>query len=1574
MASDSGPNQAHLKANYVEVIKRIVPEFYDETEYRLFGEDEDLQYNVLAKILYVAKNASTLIDAPSNHTSSQEFVPFFVPFNKKANCSPRDFQRNVLTPLGYSFGSFTNVSEFSSFVVASALPKVVLNNVDTTFAQSYSATVDPDANTVDLVQRALLDELGWVYLLNTSGSVTSSDSTTPSSILADALTENLFFGEHINTSEGVKLLFKWLMTNIQGGQAPWAELANTVVPSPFSSPSSTFSDNYWASGGQLASSLETLIDVWVNEDDTNATYFRDIVNASLLGLNVQRMSNRGPMDKMLKALSYAFYDLRTTIRDIQYLLDIEECPEEFLQYLGRYLGWTFFGNDPDKWRQQLKQAIYLYKAKGTRQALSQAVNMLIPSSVYSPAPDASGLQEFWESYFPNIIYYVIKTETDYGKDSKAYLELARAWDQALQAEGYDIQFKNFDDENPDNNARFLVDYILQYLNSRHDFLRLGGVKFRDSSFIQAQVSANEVGSYFHRGKEIFMPPWEEQRFYQDTLLTEDIVKDLSSLFARPVGALGLNLATSDAQEVGEWLSSSIGLKETGAITTPGFGANQYFRFLTSGLNLPFNYQKVVSNADLEGMSVFDYWNSKSSEVHTKLLLDNVEFSANAFVNSANTKLGRQGIPAIVDIFRQFAPFHVLNKIFVGTEFYEDYSATDSSALVGIHTLQSDMDQLNSSYVYDAFNLFSGTGSFSSISPSVYNPRQGRWVPSATLHPTTDLLWGNATETSDSVSTSAIKPNVKSYRTAGRRRNLKYKFEGWANNREGLNQPTPVDFFTSAIIPWNGLNVSSFVPKGFNFSSQSYEDTSGTLSGVYSQYTPSTTEFLGYTASAHFPVRNILGFSTDTSSFAWIRDVFGSPILRALTDIFIRRGKEDTRWLDFTNDGFENFKFGQGISLLFNDYNNKFGRKFRNFVDKRTLTPLQRYAGGFNILSHVFGPGFMNNNFSIAGPIQTNLSANAGTGFPYPISSTYPSWSAVVATEAISENNVFVGTDGGQRDLQGGILKDGAYGTYRHPLDVFEAPSKPFFSNETLLSSVSFVAPRINSLAVLNSIENPSYNVDLNSLSGITLIQRTPGQTPRDAVRVRFPLDGNMNYCYNGKLQFPPIDAAVSSTTLSAFAGWKIIDQARASELLQEMPVATAANLSAGVYEYAGSAIRAVVLQCSGNANTTSSVVGNPNNPSISTVFNPQFATTPKNLRNLDPGSRYRVSFDASTTKISGGQGEQYVYALRNLTKDKCWTASSNSWETTPNTLSATPPNSLFSATDDSSDYRTFSDEFPVDSSFEKGDSYELWFTMCAGSETNRSEGKLRNFQVRMIEDSKIGEFFNGSKGNKFFPDREYQLGVTGKIASISRGINLPQTLHVRVVMEQKPYLGNGWQESFSRAWAYNWNTKTWEESRNMSDQDMWYALNFENNNEEQTHVFDFHTLNSRTPLKYYSKSRQGPLQGYFASAGPVHDENSVYYVEVSKPGGAAELAGLTLLDVNFLDKEYNVYAGDYSRKNFQDVFRFFDELNANKSSRNAFNSSSTYMTSGGSRSEYLEYWGGSHSATNGNFGFIDNAG
>jgi hypothetical protein len=78
------------------------------------------------------------------------------------------------------------------------------------------------------------------------------------------------------------------------------------------------------------------------------------------------------------------------------------------------------------------------------------------------------------------------------------------------------------------------------------------------------------------------------------------------------------------------------------------------------------------------------------------------------------------------------------------------------------------------------------------------------------------------------------------------------------------------------------------------------------------------------------------------------------------------------------------------------------------------------------------------------------------------------------------------------------------------------------------------------------------------------------------------------------------------------------------------------------------------------------------------------------------------------------------------------------------------------------------------------------------------------------------------------------------------------------------------------------------------------------------------------------------------------------------------------LSVDLLNTNYNIYAQDYTQKNFIDVFDFFDKLNAGKSSRDVVNSSGTYLLSGGSRSEYLEYFGGSHSSVNGEYGFVEN--
>ena len=122
--SDKGAGQQHFKSNYIEAIRRIVPEYYESTEYNLFGSEEDLQYRVLGSILYLARNVSSLLGAPttynlqvSSFSGNESYVPYFVPFNNLTDVSPTTYENYVLRPLGKTFGSFSNKEEFSNFLL-----------------------------------------------------------------------------------------------------------------------------------------------------------------------------------------------------------------------------------------------------------------------------------------------------------------------------------------------------------------------------------------------------------------------------------------------------------------------------------------------------------------------------------------------------------------------------------------------------------------------------------------------------------------------------------------------------------------------------------------------------------------------------------------------------------------------------------------------------------------------------------------------------------------------------------------------------------------------------------------------------------------------------------------------------------------------------------------------------------------------------------------------------------------------------------------------------------------------------------------------------------------------------------------------------------------------------------------------------------------------------------------------------------------------------------------------------------------------------------------------------------------
>ena len=992
------------------------------------------------------------------------------------------------------------------------------------------------------------------------------------------------------------------------------------------------------------------------------------------------------------------------------------------------------------------------------------------------------------------------------------------------------------------------------------------------------------------------------------------------------------------------------------------------------------------------MSVFDYWNSKSSEVHSKFYMSSIDGSWDDYLNISKTKLGRKGLTAITDIFRQFAPFHVINRMFVGSgidDNYFGYRNTDdqsapSKAWSGtydveiINTIQTNADQWNSSYSFDAFPGTLGTGIFSSVgmSPSIYAPKQGRWVPSATLGGE-NMFWSGGTV----YAPSALKENRKAYRTAGRRRNFKYNFVGWAQTRDGLNEPVATDFF-SGYNPERSLNISGFVPRGFNFSSQQYVSTSGAFSSVYSQYNTSTTPFFQYTAKDFFPQRIISDYETNASSWNQLRDVFGSQILRTMTTLFIERGKTDSRWLDFGNSNFNNFKFGEGVVNLYQEYNRIFKRQLRMAVDQAPLTKQNFYAGGYNIISHAFGPTLFNNDFSIKGRLTNHLSSLAFDNMAAsPISSINGDWSAVTTTQSNLNNNIIFNTLGERQDLSRGILQAGGYNTFVNPFDIFEDPSITVNSNDSLLSGVQLVSSPTNGIAIWNSPANVAYNVDMTAPNGLTLIQRGTVNNPLESLRVRFPLDRNINYSYNGNFRFPPIDGASQNMSLSAAAGWQLIDYIRTPQISQflgngqtQYVAATAVRLE----EIGSSATPTILLTGRGRGNLPGTVgtkpLGQKNNAILATVVEVQDKKTPANLRALDPETRYEVNVQASS--LFAGGTPYIAIGLFNLTKDKAWDGDNSTWIDKTTDLSGNPVSLLTSSVADVPvrGFRPFTTTFTTSHTFEKGDNYQLLVTPINSTNSQAHQIQVSSVVTSYAGPTQSGNDFNGHNPNKLFPNEDYSLNISARIAQMLQGNNgTPESLYARLVVEQKPFIGNGWESEFARSWVYNWDHKFWYELASTPTEAQWTRMDLSSIAEEgQSFQRDVNTHNHRTPIRYFSTA--GPLAGYFTSAGLVHDSESVYYLEIAKPGNTGDFNGVTLLDVSLKNKRYNKYVEGYQKENFRDVFNFFDDLNKGKQSRNPNNSSSTYLVSGGSRSEYLEYWGGSHSSTDGTYGFADNQG
>ena len=879
--------------NYVDVIKSLTPDLYHDTDHSIYGLENDISYSVLGKILKAVDEVSNLVDVSATTTSSLQSR--FILRNNLTNIKPYLFEHKILKPLGSSFKDFTSKEDFQSYVSSVLLPHINTNTPSTEFITGVTTHVDSTITNASGVHNYLLENLSWMYMLNTSGPATGFDpSSRVSVVLAD-----LYDNKPVQEKESIQFLFEYLWRNREV-----STFYNGFIPTEFNSTNATVSGNVYASGTQLLDGLKTLIGVWYHDNDESSDTLDTYLDLYLAnGTFSPKQVEGGAFTKFLQAVSYGFYDVNSTIQDLEDLVDIERCPPQFLQYLASLIGWQLLTGDVDRWRAQLRKAVYLYKSKGTKRCLEDAVSLIFPGANLTIAED---LEETWESYLPRMIYYLIATESPVLNDGNYNAN-------TLNGIKSDQHFA----DNLELNYRAATDYVLRilhkntpesYFSPSGGAIYTNGKKFDLSSW---DPTDPDFPGFYHRGKNnVEVPPWENDRFYDNTYITAEQILVLNDILTADRDASSINAPGGGFEIPTSYVGSlsSILMKDGFEDTLYDLSWNKKWKFHTSSMEVAPNLSSVIAAGDSAKLNLLDYWNSKSSFVFTSINLASVKHSIEGISLDTDTILRN-----VQNIFRTFAPFHVVIKLFAEDEITDQYQVND---VIDTLCLRIDIP------FYDA----SATGDTDQVI-------------------LTNLVLSSVSVSSDGTITSY--PTTP--RTSGRRRNLRYSLNNSEFRRNGKSMPVAYSYLSTsaegADTSSYGVHTTEFIPLGYNFSAGRYFSTSGSASGIYdasndlamsglpimfnsldanepstneipyleegrASFTDSTASYSGITVSSTFPCRGIL---RDPCYSAEDRDNV-SKINTLIIRKLISQGNTD----DFSTSTLENFEFGSIIHKDFRD--------------------------------------------------------------------------------------------------------------------------------------------------------------------------------------------------------------------------------------------------------------------------------------------------------------------------------------------------------------------------------------------------------------------------------------------------------------------------------------------------------------------------------------------------------------------------------------------------------------------------------------------------------------------------------
>jgi hypothetical protein len=1156
----------YTKTNFVELLELITPGVYQEEDGSLSGYGLNPVSDIINAQVRTAANMSDVISVSAVAGSQTAIIntisgiaPYFVKQNDLTNITPYIFEKNILVPLNQSLVNFDNRSEFLDYLSGTLLPKIVLEQeTNPGTVRSNMSFLRPLAGVdASAAHNYLLDTLGWFYLLNTSAD--GGLSYEPSSYVASSLSY-LYEGRTLTTLDGIKGLTEYIWRNYEtcsvfknNGLLP-ADFVSGIGDSILEASAGVTAD--YTSGIQRLENLNTMLEVLYspaymdNEDYRISDALNNYIQASVI-LNDQ--VSQGPMRRFMNAMGFEVADRMDEIEQIQLLYDIENCPDGNLQRIADLIGWRLYGNSPSKWRHQLRSAVDIYKRKGTLDAIQYAINALIVNTSFDVS---SRVQELYESYLPQLIWYALGTESKHFKDLNTWTP-----DLAIEA-GIHL----YSPSSIEDNLKLAVDYILDELyeyfpNSfvfkgekfpTYDFYTLGldgnvGDKYTtiyhpnskpffmldpndptyDSLFMEAMAVGEAVvwqnatfegplgyGTYFAgafnpdptyrptylsaTGDLSFVFNYRGRQNYplppfEEVKYYEDCLIT-APLVERLVERLKcLGVRSSFADQLSEFLIQSA------VTTTDTLGDLNNFLMLFSSTQVPPNFNYVLENIDQYYKNLIPLWNGKSSHLF-------VDFQSDDF-NFAKTTMEGDSRYAVIEsarVINEFSPAHAIPVVVVTASALEDYTTSATSfEYLGLDkddNLASTSGVLGNYEISGAAMSFAGGGG-----DGDQGSNDGRG--GLNTFKRFDSITGDLFS-----STAAI---ITSPRRAHRRRNFKYALpKAGYYDRTGFNGPISFDPSTLEYSFASSLGVHTL---GYVASAGAFHPVKDPIdpTGVWHECEGlgSIRTFSGVDTSATFPFRGLYALGSNakmqeiSSDTARYNDRDQLPeIYRVMHKLMQKRAFDysnenasitsDNQWKNILTS-FTNSAIASG--LLLNNYS-----EYENFAFGLGLHRLHKdYAKYFEL--HPLG---LNEVLKTGGNIFAQVYGRGLYNYNFDIDGeNIGSFinTGVVAVSSINSDTVFsdAATDSiGTQGVSGaGDIVVPMSGTF-----IADKVANAEFRNNTILSGVEFTdasgGSRGNSFTIFRLDTSNSTVGDDNALIDNTIIKfKTKSGLPR----IRFDL-------------------------------------------------------------------------------------------------------------------------------------------------------------------------------------------------------------------------------------------------------------------------------------------------------------------------------------------------------------------------------------------------------------------------------------------------------------------------------------